>query len=281
MAAASFEINEQGVQAEYRFKDYLERDIEILILERNQKKRETFGILAPMGDAAENPSSLPLVLLHDFYFVRIKHTDALVKIDGKRHKLDKLPFPMDWSEMYFTRYSPKPLIATLCPSFEGRIAQIKVCIGSQRHREGDYIFELEWKNQLPLIKSISKDNEVFPLKISFQPSYPHNEQLGDFKVVGIFKIESHPSTGSLSGEYVVRKTQNEVYVSLTLSKGWTPNITKYSLMILYKVARIFKKWPTTYHWQAKMEKDKQMGWYMYSKWERTGRILTVKSKSIF
>ena len=67
---AFFEVNEFGVQVHYQFKDILDREVEILISEKNQKKRKPFGLLAPMGDAATNPPSLPVILLHDFYFVR-------------------------------------------------------------------------------------------------------------------------------------------------------------------------------------------------------------------
>jgi hypothetical protein len=65
---AAYEINDLGVQAHYQFQDIHDRTVVITIHEKNPRKREPFGLLAPMGAAAEAPSSLPLVLLHDFYF---------------------------------------------------------------------------------------------------------------------------------------------------------------------------------------------------------------------
>jgi hypothetical protein len=41
-----------------------------------------------MGNAAENPSALPLILLHDFYFSKRKDTEIYIKINGKLHKPD-------------------------------------------------------------------------------------------------------------------------------------------------------------------------------------------------
>jgi hypothetical protein len=124
--SASFEINEFGVQAHYSFTDTDNRSILIRITERNNKTRKPFGLLAPMGDAAEKPSSLPLVFLHDFYFVRKNGTEIEIIIDGRKHKPDELPFPMDLTKMYFTRYSPEPLIVILNKAFSGKISPIPV-----------------------------------------------------------------------------------------------------------------------------------------------------------
>ncbi|MDZ7835001.1 MAG: hypothetical protein U5K84_06340 [Alkalibacterium sp.] len=67
---AYYEVNTEGVQATYQFKDVMNREITIEIRETNSRKRKPFSLLAPMGDAAENPSSFPLILLYEFYFVR-------------------------------------------------------------------------------------------------------------------------------------------------------------------------------------------------------------------
>ncbi len=78
-----------------------------------------------MGNAAENPSALPLILLHDFYFVRRKDTKIYIKINGKLHKPDKLPLPLNASKMYFTRYCPDPLIVTLNPAYNNILPTLK------------------------------------------------------------------------------------------------------------------------------------------------------------
>ena len=82
-----------------------------------------------MGDAAENPSAMPLVLLHDFYFVRRKETEAEVSINGKQHQIDNLPVPMDGTRMTFIRYSPRPLIATCNPGFDGELPYLAAVAG--------------------------------------------------------------------------------------------------------------------------------------------------------
>ena len=72
-----------------------------------------------MGDAATHPTALPMVLLHDFYFVRKNETDIQVSINDRSHQLENLPIRMDRQKMTFVRYSPKPLIATFNPEYNG------------------------------------------------------------------------------------------------------------------------------------------------------------------
>ncbi len=108
-----------GKHGNNEFKDFQNRIVEIRIHEYNRRKRKPFGLLAPMGDAAKNPPAMPSVLLYEFYFVRKRNTEFHVSIDEKTHQPDGLPVPMDWTSMYFTRYSPQPFIATLNPAFDG------------------------------------------------------------------------------------------------------------------------------------------------------------------
>ena len=116
---ANFWISEAGVQADIVFDDLQNRRIEIKVIENHHKPRKPFGLLAPMGDAASHPSAMPLVYLHDFYFVRRNNTDTCLKINGKQHKIDRFPFPLDGTWMYFMRYSPDTFIVTFNPSKSG------------------------------------------------------------------------------------------------------------------------------------------------------------------
>jgi hypothetical protein len=143
MDKAIFEVNDFGVQAHYQFNDLSGRSIEILIAEKSSAKRKPFGLLAPMGDAATNPTSLPLVLLHDFYFVRKNQTEIHVSINSRPHKLDDLPLLMDWQRMTFARYSPKPLIAMFNPEYSGIVEGFNVENGQKSFEKGNCLYEIE------------------------------------------------------------------------------------------------------------------------------------------
>ncbi|WP_158860230.1 hypothetical protein [Lunatibacter salilacus] len=265
---AFFEINEAGVQANYMFNDLQNRKVSIKISEKNSKKRRPFGLLAPMGSVAEKPSAMPLVMLQDFYFVRRLQTDFEVFIDNVQHQPDKLPVPMDWTSMYFARYSPKPLIGRLNPEFDGLIFPVDVDQGIKTLNQGDYTFDFSWKNDSIAIQKISRVNDVHPVSITFEDAFPDIESLATNTAKhGEFTIEADPSIGTLPGDYSVENANDTIKIELRFD-GWKPRPSKLSLYFIYAVAGVFKKWPATYVWTAFINKSEDGNYYMKSKWKR-------------
>jgi hypothetical protein len=271
MQNALFEIDSFGVQAAIKFSDLTGRQVELKIRESNPKKRKPFGLLAPMGDAAESPSSMPLVLLHDFYFVRKKHTEISVSIDGKLHQPDKLPIPMDWSGMYFTRYSPDPFIVTFNPAFDGALRPVE-WKGADNVQAGEESLYLILKGQVPEICSLRQKGQHHAITLSFAPPFPNIIALNDgFSLTGTFNITGHPSTGHVGGHYEVEKQAGVTKIVLVPSQGWIPNEQKLSLKFLYAVAKIFRNWPATYRWTATIREDGDYQLRMKSSWERINK----------
>lgn len=274
METAFFEVNDFGVQAYYRFNDLMGRAVEIAIQEKNPKTRKPFGLLAPMGDAAIHPTSLPLILLHDFYFVRKKHTTIRLTIAHRFHKVDQLPIRMDGTKMTFVRYSPQPLIATLNANYEGTLKGFEAEIGHQIVETDDYIFEIHWSNQTAFIQSMSVKNNIHLISMAFNPAFPCLSSIAENSShQGEFTITGHNSVGSISGFYSIQSNKESTHIRLVPSMGWKPKTTKLSTRFLFTVAKVFRKWPTTYQWDAEIHKEPQGEWYMESKWKRSGKIL--------
>jgi hypothetical protein len=269
MNHALFLVKNEGVQAHFLFKDMLDREVEIMINESNPKKREPFGLLAPMGHVAENPSSLPLILLCDFYFVRQQHTEFKVSIDGVYRKLDKLPIPMDFTKMYFTRYSSKPIIARLNPAFGGALKVLEVKTGIKNIDFGEYDINLVWNGENALFKRITRRNEIHPIHLDFDDPFPNLYAWeGNSNLSGKFRIVSHPSIGEIAGEYLVSKLDDKIKITMVPNKGWKPKYTKFSLRFLYNVVSIFKQWPKTYAWTAEVHQNNNDQYFMDSDWKR-------------
>lgn len=265
---AFFEINETGVQANYQFNDLHNRKVRLKIAEKNLKKRKPFGLLAPMGSAAEKPSAMPLVMLHDFYFVRKSNTDFEVSIDKVRHKPDKLPLPMDMTWMYFARYSPRPLIAKLNPEFNGSVSTTVVKRGMKTQKQGDYIFDFVWENDRIFLQRLTRLNDVHPIVLNFEDTFPDIISMkNDSGISGKFTVEADSSIGTIVGNYSVEKKGDATQIEIRFG-GWKPRPTKLSLRFLYAVAGVFKKWPSTYVWNAQINHNKDGKYSMSSKWKR-------------
>lgn len=265
--SAVFEIIDVGVQADIVFEDNLDRKVEIRIFEKHPKKREPFGLLAPMGDAAERPSAMPLVYVHDFYFVRREHTSFLVTIGGKKHKPDKFPIPMDWTWMYFARYSGDPFIVTFNPAMDGEL-ETSIVTENQKLAKGNTLLEISESGIAMEIKKITKKVLNHEIGLIFNPAFPQLNLLKDsVEVSGNFTVEGHSSTGRIGGEYRVIKNKNKIRIVLEPSAGWIPNESKLTVRFLYFVVKTFKHWPKTYRWTADLE-ELDNRWKIKSDWKR-------------
>ncbi|WP_373523985.1 hypothetical protein [Aquiflexum sp.] len=265
--SAVCEILDAGVYADIIFEDNLGRKVEIRILEQHPKKRNPFGLLAPMGDAAENPSAMPLVYVHDFYFVRRRHSNFQLKIDGKHHKPDKFPIPLDGTWMYFTRYSGDPFIVTFNPAIDGNLKTMEN-IENQKVKNGSTELELSENGPAMEIKKMTEKTSNHEINVVFAPAFPQLNLLrNSVEVSGVFSIKGHSSTGRIGGEYHVKKYGNKISIILEPSEGWIPNESKLTIRFLYAVVKIFKHWPKTYRWTAELE-EVDGSWEMKSDWKR-------------
>jgi len=268
---ASFIVTKSGVDAFFTFEDKLGRLIEVTVKEENPKEPKPFGLLAPMGDAVENPTSLPLVILHDFYFVRRANTKVSIKIDGRNHQPGKLPLPIDFSQMYFLRYSPDPLILTFNPTHDGIMKPLEL-IGKLEARLGNLTFDLiDNDGQLEIV-TMRLHSEGHDVRVDYSPAIPNLINLkSGIAINGLFAIRGEPSTGIIKGEYELERKDDLIRLQLSPSKGWQPNEKKLAVKLIYFLGAVFKNWPKTYKWQATIDVSDINNVIMKSHWQRTGK----------
>lgn len=266
---AYFEIKDTGVDAHFAFDDLLGRPIEVTIQERNARPRKPFGLLAPMGSAATAPSALPLVILHDFYFVRRSGTAISIMVNGQSRRPDALPIPLDGARMYFTRYSPDPLIATLNPAHDGPLTPLERR-GDRAARLGELIFDLidkQGQTEIAQMRHAFKKREIL---VTFNPPLPQLPALADgAERSGSFTISGDESVGIVTGDYQFSRKGKSLEAQMSPSGGWQPNENKWTMRFLYRVASIFKQWPKTYLWTARVDLADPQQVAMQSGWRRT------------
>lgn len=265
---ADFTIDARGVQVHYEFADLEDRKVRLRISEAHPKKRKPFDLLAPMGLAAENPSALPLVYLFDFYFVRRKHTEFVVSINGREHVPDRLPFSLDCVSMLFARYSPCPQVVLVNPAFSGSLQHLDIIQGehSASGQEESFVFT-DSPNGLA-VKSITHKCAPQSLNMYFDPPFPNLMGYpGESTLSGRFRICSKATVGVVVGMYSIESVGDKFRIMLEPSKGWVPKPDRWMLRLLYAVAKPFRQWPKSYRWAAEVvERDGEF--YMDSDWTR-------------
>jgi hypothetical protein len=269
MDGSTFEVTAAGVDAHITFDDKLGRPVELRVKEHNTKTRRPFALLAPMGSAATNPEALPLLFLHDFYFVRRANSEVRLSVAGKVHTPSTLPIPLDGSRMYFLRYSDNPLIITWNPAFDGVLTPL-TRIGSSEALLGGVRYDLTANHGQPELAQMRLEQRGHHVTVTFLPAFPNLVALRDGAAVsGSFRIAGGTGAGTVGGVYTVARHGEAVTVRVTPSDGWQPDERKWSLRLLYRVVPTFTNWPKTYTWTATLDLSDLTEVRMRASWQRT------------
>lgn len=267
MQGARYETGPFGVDVQVAFDDKLGRPIQIRICENGPKKRNPFNMLAPMGSSAENPPSLPLVLLYDFYFVRRTGTEIEIVIDGMDHKPDNLPFPMDGSRVHLIRYSADPFILLWNEKHEGKLKPLQIERAGE-HTCGEVVFSLienEGRLELSGMRPAHASRDI---RLVFDPPFPDLTCIRDGAGGGGAFTLWMEDIGMLEGEYSFERSGTQVLVGAHPSRGWRPRVRHASARIIFSLARVFRDWPKTYHWKASIDLSMAESPRMKSGWSR-------------
>jgi len=262
MPGAYFHVSEKGIDVSFAFTDKTGREIDVKIVEKNPRPTRPFTLLAPVGSSSENPTTLPVYLMNSFYFVRRFMTEVRISINGRLHKPDTFPIPLNRSRIYFMRYSNDTFLVDWCPAYSGPLKPY-----SSDDPEGMSIINGESGGT---IKSVGTEYGEHSISVSFIPPFPEITGLQDkISIEGQFKIKANrEAAGTISGSYNVSREGDEIEIRMHPSGGWEPRPDTLFLKFLFKAVSIFRNWPKTYHWTANIKLRPGDAPFMESRWTR-------------
>ena len=264
---AHYEVGAHGVNLQVAFEDKLGRSIALHVVEQNEHPRQPFSLLAPFPSGSDKPFSLPLVLLYDFYFVRLKETQVEIVIEGQRHQPDTLPVPVDGTRMYFMRYSTDPFILHWNPNFAGALPALHPT-GPGSLTTGDTIYDLIQNGDRFEIGGLRPTDQRHAVHIAFTPAFPDVANLQDgAQVSGTFHIDLEKSMGTIDGTYHVQRRGHGVKIELHPAEGWQPGVRQWSVRFMFFVIKLFKQWPRTYRWTATLDLSQPGAPQLHSHWQ--------------
>jgi hypothetical protein len=268
MTGAHFDITAAGVDSYITFEDKLGRPVELRVVERSSKARRPFSLLAPMGEAATQPEALPLVFLHDFYFVRQASSEVSLKVAGETRTPGSLPVPLDGSRVYFLRYAEKPVITTWNVAHDGIVTALELLSPHTAQRNGVQYDLVNRAGRLE-IAQMRLPYQEYEVTVSFTPAFPNLLSLRDgVELTGGFSITAGDAAGKVSGLYAIERQTEEIRLRVTPSGGWQPNERKWSVRFMYRMVPTFTHWPKTYEWTATLNLTNPEQVTMHSGWQR-------------
>ena len=282
MADAVFDIGPTGVRLDMRFDDFAGRPVGLWIQERGDKPTKPFTILAPLGDTTESPPALPLFHLYDFYFVRRAGTDVVISVDGRARKPDSIPMILDGARVHFLRYAADPFLASWNEGSERELRPIPVTDGQTLVHDGAVTYELARRDGRAEIAAMSIANERHALRIGFDPPVPDVSGIRDGVIVpGTFSIRGDAGSGVVSGVYSLARVGENVDINVRPSDGWQPEVDRWGVKLIFALVPVFRKWPTTYEWTARLTLQEGAPPVMRSAWRRAGRAEKSRALRLF
>lgn len=265
---AKFEINAGCLNVYFAFEDKCGRNIKVKVYENKKPKNKPFFLIAPVGVTSKQPTSLPIYSLYEMSFTKRRITDIDIEIDKVKHKPDTFPLPMDNSINYFTRYSTDTFNVDWNKNYNGRLLPLMPGKKNKIEDRG-VVYELVNNNGHYEIKEMSTTNGKHSLNINFSPPLPDIICLKDAVITnGKFMTKTDNSTGSIRGEYYLKRHGNEIEIKIHPNKGWVPNENKLFLKLLFLIVKVFKNWPKSYVWNATIKLNETNHPLMRSSWSR-------------
>lgn len=266
-----FDVGPSGLAVDLWFTDLDDRPIRLVARETDTRPRRPFALLAPMGSAATDPPSLPLVYVKDFYFVRRPGSEIRIEIDGVVHRSDTIPLRLDGTWMHFVRYSGTPLIAQWNHQ-RHRTAHLLTPGGEVAGADADATrFDLVDNGSISEIGRMTRREGDQEVSVEFTPPFPHLRALRDHRVVeGSFLALTEPPAGRVTGTWSVERRGDRIEIDAVPSGGWTPGDAPLMARLLFRLVKMFRRWPTTYRWSATVEitDDAGVAPTLTSRWER-------------
>jgi len=268
MPDARFNVSTTGVDTAFAFEDKTGRKVEVEVVEKSRKPTNPFSLLAPVGSSSTNPSSLPVYFMFGFDFVRRANTDVTIRINGRNHKADTFPFPMNGSRVYFMRYSADTFLVDWCPAQAQTLEPLTGEGNNLTGPDGTH-YELSEEGHTPAFARISTSHQSHSFAARFQPPFPEITHIPDHaSLKGQFSLGADESAGVVSGTYEVTRSGEEVEVTLHPGGGWEPRPTTLFLKFFFGAIKLFRQWPKTYQWTASIKLNENAPPSMESRWTR-------------
>ncbi len=266
LEGARLAITPHGAELDLAFDDHSGRRIEARVRETWPRRRPA-SLLALVSAGVSHPRKLMIVYIFKFDFVRRPGAEVSVRIGGAVRRPVRMPLLLPGTPAYFTRYSAEPFVVEWNSNRSGALTALSPR-GAGELRDGDAVYTLSENSGHFEIEKMFGSNGRHSIAITFTPPVPDIICLvAGFERQGKFFITVDDKHSLAAGDYQIRPGTKETEVVLDIARGWKPTEGDLLLRTIYTFVPLFKRWPKTYRWSAKL-KHGTGGVTIESAWER-------------
>jgi len=247
---ACFEVTASGLRVDIGFDAPNGRRIELHLHEHLTGGRDGFAALAPVGGAFTDPGFFPFLWLPSLSFVPVRGTQVRVRIDGKDRTIGRLPIPVGGRRCLMARYDPHIMVCQVNPTSSThafRVSADGIGTSDTAPLEID-VCEADGR---PAIGGVSVRRGQHVCGLRLHPPLPDLRRLPvGTPVEGAIVLEAD-GAAQVRGSYRVARRADRVELSIDRFGPWRTRQRRPLLALLFRIPT-FRRWPTTYRWEATM-----------------------------
>ncbi len=251
-----FVIDPYGIEVDIAFSDCEGREIRIRIQNMLSRARKYMRLLAPNGSTIQNPNKLMLVYLLEFDFLRRPVREMQVSVGGAPRKAAAFPFPIPGGPAAFVRYAGRTMIVEMNEAHDGVLDLRTPAEDGDIQLDGATCHLVERDGHFE-IDHIQVSSPPHHMQLWFSPPFPDVLALaaGD-QGGGRFGLLLDDQERVCGGQYQFTCQDEQVVdIVMQIDQGWQPVRPAGLLRFVMFFSRVFKQWPTTYRWHAKIAQD--------------------------
>jgi hypothetical protein len=253
---ARLEIADDGVAAEVRFADRAGRAIEIAVDDRDGRPRSRGALLGPVGSTIDHPTSLLLVHLQDFDLVRRSGQPPTLRIDGRSVSTGVLP-GRTFHGRELIKYAGPVHAILVNPTAPDEVVLADRTPGMAVRLQGRGV------------EALVAGEGAARTRLELRPAMPDLRDLADGAgCEGAWRVYPEAAPALAGGRWRARREAADVRLELEVTEGWRPGPLPPLMRTVTRVAPVFRRWPTTYRWEATVTLGDGLG--MRSAWQRIG-----------
>jgi hypothetical protein len=262
--AARFEVTDDGLQLDLAIVAPTGRRFDLHLREHLTGPRDRFPVLAPVGSAFDAPAFFPFVWLPGLSFVPVRGTDVDVRVDGRALSIPHLPLPIGGRRCLMARYDPDVLVCQLNPDSVRAPARVPARAATGSGAPGVEVVEVDDGYGVAAVR-VGRGSHT--CAVLLDPPLPDPRSLtASTRRQGSLLLQADHTT-ELRGRYELTRTDAGADLAIDGLGPWRTRLRRPLLALLFRLP-IFRRWPTTYRWEATLELAPTAPERLTARWSR-------------
>lgn len=265
--AARFEVTDDGLQLDLSLAAPDGRRFDLRIHEHLAGPRDRFPVLAPVGGTFDAPAFFPFLWLPGMSFVPVRGTEVHVRVDGQARSVPRLPLPIGGRRCLMARYDPDVMVCQLNLDSVHTPTRVSTPLAGGAPDPGIDIVAVDGGHGIAAVR-VARGSHTCTAVLD--PPLPDLQALPNpTRRSGAILLQADHST-ELRGRYEITRDDGLIDLVIEDFGPWRTRLRRPFLALLFHLP-IFRRWPTTYRWQATLDVSATPGEHLTSRWTRSSK----------